>query len=82
MFLKCQENYANDLLRRRGHVLLNEVYDTLGLDQNPAGAVVGWVMNGDGDNRIVFEIQTSTNDGCMLLDFNVDGVIFDKIGRT
>jgi len=89
VFIQAQQNYANDLLRRQGHVFLNEVYDMLGLERSREGAVVGWVKNGDGDNYIDFGVFSG--DGWMgrqfvngaersvWLDFNVDGVIWDKI---
>jgi hypothetical protein len=91
VFLKCQQNYANEMLRARGHVLLNDVYDQLGIPRSKAGAVVGWVVNRDskGDNYISFgifdhdtqEIRDFVNgyEGSILLDFNVDGVVYDKI---
>lgn len=90
IFLKCQQNYANDLLRARGHVFLNEVYDFLGIPRSKAGAVVGWVLVGeDSDKYIDFGIFDGHSDivrdfvngreGSILLDFNVDGVIWDKI---
>jgi hypothetical protein len=88
MFLKTQQNFANDLLHSRGHVFLNEVYDMLDIPRTQAGAVVGWVR-GQGDDFIDFGIFDGNDDatrrfvnGCersILLDFNVDGVIYDMI---
>jgi hypothetical protein len=92
-FLQCQQSYANDLLTARGHVFLNEVYDMLGLDRSEAGAVVGWLRspNGDTDNFInfgVFDGRTEQardfvngREGAILLDFNVDGIIYDRINQ-
>lgn len=89
IFLQCQQNYANDLLRARGHVFLNEVYDMLGLPRSREGAVVGWVQSDCGDGFIDFGVFTGDlftgmrfvngNDRSILLDFNVDGIIYDKI---
>lgn len=96
IFLQAQQNYANDLLRSRGHVFLNEVYDMLGMERSKEGAVVGWVLNGcerdgglDGDQYIDFGIFehdiyeairfVNGDERSILLDFNVDGVIYDKI---
>lgn len=93
-FLQCQQNYANDLLRSRGHVFLNEVYDLLGIPRSKAGSVVGWVLQPDdqSDNFVnfgVFDGRTQVardfvngEEGAILLDFNVDGVIFDKIDAS
>lgn len=90
MFLRTAQTYLNDRLRARGHVFLNEVYEELGLDHTKAGAVVGWRWDrGSGDDYIDFGIwdgtQEKVNDffngreGAILLDFNVDGVIYDKL---
>lgn len=91
LFLKCQQNYANDLLKARGHVFLNEVYDMLGIPRSKAGAVVGWILsrNGETDNFVNFGVFNGKTDeardfvngaeGAILLDFNVDGLIYDKI---
>ena len=92
IFLKCQQSYANDLLHSRGHVFLNEVYDMVGVPRSKAGAVVGWILskNGETDNFVNFGIFddrenervrdfVNGREGAILLDFNVDGVIYDKI---
>jgi hypothetical protein len=90
IFLRAQQNYMNDLLQARGHVFLNEVYDALGMERSGAGAVVGWVHGKGGDDYIdfgVFDDESNPHvrdfvngrETSILLDFNVDGVIFDKI---
>lgn len=86
MFVQCQQNYLNNLLQARGHVFLNEAYDALDIPRSKAGQVVGWVIGDDGDNFIDFGIFEAFNanfvngwERSILLDFNVDGVIFDKI---
>jgi hypothetical protein len=88
-FLMSQQSYANDRLRTRGHVFLNEVYDSLGIPRSDAGAVVGWVLDGEAsDNYIdfgIFDDRQAVRDFVngreqnLLLDFNVDGYIHGKI---
>jgi hypothetical protein len=86
MFIQCQQNYLNNRLLAYGHVFLNEAYDALGVPRSSAGAVVGWLKEGDGDGYIDFGIFEAFNarfvngtEQSILLDFNVDGVIYDKI---
>lgn len=89
MFLNAQQNYANDKLHAQGHLFLNEVYEMLGLPHTQAGSVVGWVLNKGGDNCVDFgiydlhsQIKRAFVNGfepSILLDFNVDGVIYDLI---
>ena len=89
MFLHAQQEYFNTMLISRGHVFLNEVYDALGIDRTQAGTMVGWVMrkDGKGDNKIDFGLYNGDSERArafvngdersILLDFNVDGVIYD-----
>lgn len=92
MFLRCQQDWLNELLRSRGHVFLNEVYDALGIPRTKAGCVVGWVYdekNPKGDNYIdfgIYDLYKEENrnfvngfERTIWLDFNVDGVIADLI---
>lgn len=88
MWLRGQQNILNDILHTRGHVFLNEVYDALGFPHTPQGAVLGWI-DGEGDNCIDFGLydQNKENvrrfvngvDNVIMLEFNHDGVIWDKI---
>ena len=89
-FLRAQQQYANDLLRANGRLFLNDVYKMLGIDITKAGQVVGWVYDPDcpvGDNFVDFGIYDMSKERVrafvngyepnILLDFNVDGNIWD-----
>lgn len=91
IFLKQQQNYANDLLKRQGYLFLNDVYKMLGIDVTKAGQVVGWIYdekNPIGDNYVDFGIYNINNERNrafvngrernILLDFNVDGNILNN----
>lgn len=91
-FLIQQQNWANERLKARGHLFLNEVYDMLGVKRTKAGAQVGWIYdekNNTGDNFVDFGIfDINKPKACdfvnglekvIILDFNVDGVILDLI---
>lgn len=86
IFIQCQQNYYNHQLHARGHVFLNEVYDSLGFPRSQAGQVVGWLLDGNGDGFVDFGLFEEKNslfinqrEKSIVLDFNVDGVIYDKI---
>lgn len=90
VYLKQQQNWANDKLKAKGYLFLNEVYDMLGFPRTKAGQIVGWVYdekNPIGDNFVDFGIYNLDNpanirfvngdERSILLDFNVDGNIWD-----
>ena len=91
-FLIQQQNWANERLKSRGHLFLNEVYDMLGAKRTKAGAQVGWIYdekNCEGDNFVDFGIFDTNSpkardfvngiEKVIVLDFNVDGYILDMI---
>ena len=92
MFLKLQQNQANDRLRAQGYLFLNDVYDMLGIPRTKAGQIVGWIYDEEnpvGDNFVDFGIYDIYNEkACdfvngrersIVLDFNVDANILDMI---
>lgn len=90
-FLLAQQGYANTRLHARGHLLLNDVYQALGMNETQAGCVVGWILSKDGstDNFVDFGIFDRDSDRArafvndfedrILLDFNVDGPIWSRL---
>lgn len=90
LWLTCVQNNVNDLLKARGHVWLNEVYERLGFPQTEAGAIVGWIYDDpEGDGFIDFGLFDLDSEAArdfvngyekaVILDFNVQGLIFDRI---
>ena len=90
MFLKRQQDWANEKLQKQGYLFLNDVYEMLGMQKAPYGQIVGWIYNEEnpkGDNYVDFGIYDATNEAkrrfvngleqVVLLDFNVDGNIYE-----
>lgn len=90
-FLARQQEYANEKLRSKGYLFLNEVLDMLGIPRCRAGQAVGWMYdetNPIGDNYIDFgilDIRCEANRNFMngleksiWLNFNVDGDILNN----
>ena len=92
MYLKKQQAYANDLLKSRGYLFLNEVYEILGFPRTAAGQQIGWIYdekNPIGDNFVDFGIydihdEQKVNfvngyERSIILEFNHDGNILEYI---
>lgn len=97
MFLRRQQDYANEVLKAKGHLFLNDVYEMLGIPKTKAGQIVGWIYdekNPNGDNFVDFGIYRLSGNEVyderkrafvngyernILLDFNVDGPIYEMI---
>lgn len=90
--LRASQDYANHRLNSKGYLLLNDVYQSLGLKPSTAGAVVGWIKDG-GDGFVDFgcwgdkdmdsfsKFAWRGHAAAVLLDFNVDGEIYKKIDK-
>lgn len=86
MFLRSQQQYAQDRLDSKGWLSLNDVYHSLGFERTAFGQVVGWVV-GNGDGYIDFGIADNYDgvrfingdERSVWIDFNVDGVILELI---
>ena len=91
MFLKYQERYANERLKAKGYLFLNQVYEMLGIPITEEGQLVGWVYDVDnpiGDNYVSFGLDSDVNrdfingfGNIAILDFNVDGYILNYISK-
>ena len=92
VFLIQQQNWANDKLRLKGYLTLNDVYEMVGAPTTSYGQIAGWVYTEDGsvgDNFVDFGIFDVNNEkACdfvngrersIILDFNCIGNILDYI---
>ena len=84
--IRSAEVTADALLKSRGYITLNEVLRSLGLHETTAGQIVGWQTKGNGDGYVDFrtkQIRTEMDDDgvAFLLDFNVDGPIYQDIDK-
>ena len=92
MTLNTQQSWLNDRLNARGYLFLNDVYKALGFADTPAGQVYGWLPRSHPDSQggiVDFGLMAVDNqqkrdfvdgyENSVWLDFNPDGIIFDKI---
>lgn len=89
MFLRRQQDAANDRLKDKGYLFLNEVYEMLGIPRSKAGQSVGWIYDKDNVYKVDFGIYDTHKEPnrnfvngyekTILLDFNVDGDILDMM---
>ena len=93
-FLKAQQDWANELLKTKKHLFLNEVLDMLGIPRCRAGQTVGWTYCDDGENPYgdnyidfgAFDLEREDSRDFVngrrpyiWLDFNVDGNILHAL---
>ena len=88
MFLRHTQAQANDILKRRGYLFLNEVYDMLGFQRTKAGQVMVWIYDEENpvvDNFVDFGIYNTDIEKArdfvngiervIILDFNVTNIL-------
>lgn len=87
MFVAQQQRFAQELLNRRGHLYLSEVYQALGFPESDLSRVVGWKVkrNPDGSKDfpvVDFGLDSPLPDDwkynrerAIYLDFNCQGLI-------
>lgn len=85
-FLRIIQAQANDMLNANGHLFLNEVYDMLGIPRTEDGQLVGWFRGGNDVDFGIYNLYKEANrefvngyEPTILLDFNVDGLIYNKL---
>lgn len=81
-FLKKLQTRCNNRLKRRGYLFLREVYEMMDIPITKESCVVGWIFeepNVIGDNFVLFIYDEADESACIVIDFNVDGNIIDRL---
>lgn len=89
LYLRSQQQFANDKLKVDGYLFLSDIYEALGIPRTKMSQTVGWIYkpnNENGDNFVDFglmELYRETEDSSykkgIFMNFNVDGPILDLI---
>lgn len=93
MYLINLQRQLTRRLELQRYLFLNDVYDVLGMPRTKAGQIVGWIYDEspehNGDNYVDFKMFDVHNEQkrdfinglerVILLDFNVDGPIINKL---
>lgn len=87
------QNYANQMLRARGYVFVNDVYDFLGMTSTAAGQMMGWIIDGEDTPYITIDTKEIYNYASpdeaadwarhtILIDFHPQGNILGKMEKA
>lgn len=84
VFLGMQQNYLNELLKKRGYLFLNEAYAALDLPPTKIGQVVGWINREDSYVDLGFNSKLNVrfmngDINTFVVEPNVDGIILHKV---
>lgn len=89
MHIRAAQRWMNEKLNAQGYLFLNDVYKALGFEDSTEGCVVGWLRSSNPKAKDgivdfgVFDLQTGAAlvdfEEPVLLDFNVDGIVFEHI---
>ena len=82
MFLMRQQTYCNDILKRRRYLFHKDIKEMIDINITKESCIVGWVFeepNEIGDNFVQFICDETDESACILIDFNVDGNIIDRL---
>ena len=86
-FIRATLKHAQYILDTKGYIFLNDVYEALGMPRTATGAVVGWMIDDDGDNFIDADLQPYNYEDVwkdepnFILNFNCQGLIYDKFEK-
>lgn len=87
LFIQHHQKFAQDLLNRRGHLYLSEVYEALGFPESDLSRVVGWKVTRNADGSKDFPVVDFgldkpmpddwkySRENAIYLDFNCQGLI-------
>lgn len=82
-FIRIQEQLMTDMLRSKGYLFLNDIYDRFDLPNTAAGQICGWMIDHDKSDDFVEILETPMHDGsgAFMLDFNIAGPVFELLDK-
>lgn len=82
-YIQGVENSANLTLKADKFISLNDVREMLGVPKKSYGQIVGWALDGTGDNYVHLETKVMYDErlgqDTIIIDPNIDGPMFYKI---
>lgn len=78
-YLDATFNWLHDRLWAQGHLFVNEVLDSLGMQRTGEGAVLGWTKDTPKNRELWSRVKTRDGDDKFTITLSPDGIITDKI---